>query len=53
MLAQYLHCIRFTNAIPVLLTLVRDIAARYPDDDATPRLLRVIALKVVRRQREN
>lgn len=48
MLAVYLRRIRLTRRVPALQALAREIALRFPDDEATPRLLGVIAVKANR-----
>ena len=44
-LAVYLRRIRLTRRVPALQALAHEIETRFPADEATPRLLSVIAGK--------
>ena len=48
MLALYLRRIRLTRSVLALKALADEIEQQYPTDEATPRLLDVIAVKVAR-----
>ena len=48
MLARYVRRIRLTRRVPALSALARETERRFPDDEATPRLLGVIATKTTR-----
>ncbi|MDP9201499.1 MAG: hypothetical protein M3P26_06150 [Gemmatimonadota bacterium] len=52
-MAHYLHLIRRTKSIPRLSALAREIAERFPEDEATPRLTGIIAAKAGRLARAN
>ena len=45
-LAGYLRRISLTESIPELQALAREIERRFEDDEATPRLRKLIAVKV-------
>ena len=47
-LALYLRRIRLTRSVLTLKALADEIEQQYPTDEATPRLLDVIAVKVAR-----
>ena len=47
-LAVYLRRIRLTRSVAALSALAAEITREFPTDEATPRLLAVIALKVKR-----
>jgi len=48
MLVRYLRRIRLTRSVPALHALADEIEREYPTDEATPRLLCVIAVKAAR-----
>jgi hypothetical protein len=52
-MAHYLHLIRRTKSIPRLSALAREIAERFPEDDATSRLTGVVTVKVAQLARTN
>lgn len=47
-LAHYLALIQDTKTVPALHALAHEIASAFPRDEATPRLMDVIAAKVQR-----
>ena len=47
-LGRYLGRIQLTHAVSALHALAREIERRFPEDEATARLLGVIALKLER-----
>ena len=47
-MARYLRRISLTKTAPGLQALSREIERRFPLDEATPRLVKVIAIKVKR-----
>lgn len=47
-LALYLRRIRLTRSVPVLHAMAVEIERRFPNDEATPRLIGVIAIKAAR-----
>jgi len=52
-LAVYIRRIRLAEALQVLAALAAEIGARYPKDEATPVLRRVIARKASRLAKAN
>ena len=48
MLGLYLRSICLTHALPALNAIAEEIGRRFPADEATPRLLSVIAIKATR-----
>ena len=52
-MAGYLRRISLTKTIPVLQALSREIERRFSLDEATPRLMKVIAIRVERLVRMN
>lgn len=53
MLGRYLGRIQLTHAVPALQAIAAEVAREFPTDEATPRLLGMIALKVKRLVGEN
>jgi hypothetical protein len=47
-LAYFLRRIRLTQSVPALHSLANEITAEYSEDEATPRLLGLIAAKAAR-----
>jgi len=47
-LGRYLRRIRLTRSASALRALAAEIERRFPDDEATPRLLGLIAVKAAR-----
>ena len=48
MLAYSLLRIRLTHAVSALHSLAKEIEAEYPEDEATPRLMGLVAAKAAR-----